>query len=158
MNQNTRNALDTLAAFAWFENVGSPIDDNRVVQVYSWDEAIGHCAGRHWSDITWEAQARNYNTLMAIAQGHNWGMVAVELGPLTEAMVDNKIGPVVRRCGLPKAFSDSVRYDIFLFAMECEYNDVIPANFFTMLSYFYYIGHFPCGWDGDFSHGRLIVF
>lgn len=64
---------------------------------------------------------------------------------------------------LPKAFSDTVHWDILHACMEIEYSDVRQPAFFSNQVDWYLAGHFPCGWDGSFTEGemptgRLVVY
>ena len=52
----------------------------------------------------------------------------------------------------------AVQWDILHVCMEAEYADVYPPGFYASQAYWYVKGHFPCGWQGEFPNGKLIVY
>jgi hypothetical protein len=59
---------------------------------------------------------------------------------------------------LPKEFVESVKWDLRAACMELEYADLVPPRYFAERARWYLAGHFPCGWEGDFPEGCLIVY
>jgi hypothetical protein len=35
---------------------------------------------------------------------------------------------------------------------------VYPPGFFASNAYWYIKGHFPCGWEGEFPKGTLVIY
>jgi hypothetical protein len=81
-----------------------------------------------------------------------------ELKPVTESLVVDKIRDVVASNGLPTVFEDTVKWDILHICMEAAYADVFPPGFYANQAHWYVKGHFPCGWEGDFPAGRMVVY
>lgn len=55
--------------------------------------------------------------------------------------------------------SFSIRGDMLGIAMETEFADVSLGNFYTSkILKWYENGHFPCGWEGIYPEGKLIVY
>lgn len=74
-------------------------------------------------------------------------------------LTKRKTAPIIEAQRLPKEFWWSVSADIIGAAMECEYSDLVELGFFnTVIIPCYLNGHFPCGWEGEFPAGRLIVY
>ena len=71
---------------------------------------------------------------------------------------DATIQPVATTHKLPSRFVEIVNLDIVMACLELEYADLIPPRYFKDRLDWYLAGHFPCGWDGEFPEGRLIVF
>jgi hypothetical protein len=65
---------------------------------------------------------------------------------------------VVAEHDLPKVFLDTVDWDILNLCMEAEYADVYPPGFYASQAYWYLKGHFPCGWQGAFPKGKLVIY
>jgi hypothetical protein len=84
--------------------------------------------------------------------------IAIELKKTTFPFVRRKIQIVVRENDLPKAFEDTVQWDIIHLCMEAEYADVYPPGFYASQGYWYAKGHFPCGWQGEFPLGTRIIY
>lgn len=66
--------------------------------------------------------------------------------------------PVVEQHNLPEGFVAQVQWDILAIAMEAEYSDVVEPGLYSQLAKWYLAGRFPCGWQGEFPEGRVIVF
>jgi hypothetical protein len=69
-----------------------------------------------------------------------------------------KTRAVAETHALPKVFEDTVQWDVLHLCMEAEYADVYPPGFFASQAYWYVAGRFPCGWEGKFPAGRLVVY
>jgi len=87
-----------------------------------------------------------------------WNDVVLAVKPAAQELVREKVRSVVLEQNLPKSFVDTVDWDILHLCMESEYADVYPPGFFASQAYWYMKGHFPCGWQGQFPDGRLVVF
>jgi len=55
-------------------------------------------------------------------------------------------------------FEHCVQWDILHVCMEAECADVFPAAYYASQAYWYVKGHFPCGWEGEFPKGKLIIY
>jgi hypothetical protein len=71
---------------------------------------------------------------------------------------DTREGRPSYRPAVPGAFVDTVDWDILHVCMEAEYADVYPPGFFASQAFWYVQGHFPCGWEGEFPAGRLVLY
>ena len=59
---------------------------------------------------------------------------------------------------MPIVLESPTNWTILHMTMEYEYMDVNPLGFFSEVGGWYLRGHFPCGWEGSFPEGRLIVY
>lgn len=159
MHPRTIATLKKLEQVDWFRNVGVK-DLELATIVSSWQEAMRHCESLEWENLRLDAA----NTLgirvrrVSVERYNAWNEYAAEIRPVIEPLIDDKSRHVVIRNGLPRKFTNAVRWDIGHLCMECEYADIVPPAFFTGLAYWYVAGHFPCGWEGDYPEGRIIVF
>lgn len=65
----------------------------------------------------------------------------------------------MRANGLPDKFMFAVFASLRGVALESEHSDIVPPGFYTNVILDCYLkGHFPCGWEGEFPAGRLIVY
>ena len=87
-----------------------------------------------------------------------WNAVVNELKKTTVPFVQKKIEAVVRQNNLPKIFENFVQGDIIGVCLEAEYADVYPPGFYADQAHWYVRGHFPCGWQGQFPQGKLIIY
>jgi len=87
-----------------------------------------------------------------------WNEIVVEVKPFAQALVREKVESVVKEHDLPKVFVDTVDWDILHLCMEAEYADIYPPGFYASQAYWYLNGHFPCGWEGEFPEGKLVIY
>jgi hypothetical protein len=159
LHPRTRATLDELERAAWFSAVGQPVSGPCVV-LGSWPEAVASCASLEWENLTLEA-ANAYAVQLARrnrVRWDRWNDVVKDVKPASEALVARKIRSVVDQHSLPKVFADTVSWDILHVCMEAEYADVFPPGFYASQAYWYVQGHFPCGWEGAFPEGKLILY
>jgi hypothetical protein len=159
MHPRTIATLDELKNAAWFSKVGVK-DATTAIVLSSWKEAIEHCASVEWENLCFEASNQFRARLVERSPERfaKWNDIAVELKKTTIPFVRGKIEDVVQEHSLPKVFEDTVQWDILFVCMEAEYDDVYPASFYASQAYWYVKGHFPCGWQGDFPQGKLIIY
>lgn len=68
------------------------------------------------------------------------------------------VEPILKSQKVSQATSIAIKLDVLGACMENEYADLIPPKLFKDRIDWYLAGHFPCGWEGDFPEGSLIVF
>jgi len=167
MEKRTRYALEALENIEWFAHVGEPIDNSKVVQASSWEQALRRCPAigdnLEWENVAWEVHARCCNTLASLAKDRcdSWNDRVDELNPYIDSLLVRKLDPIVRQRGLAHELVEAVRQDIRSYLLECEFADIVPPGFYSAFAYFYAAGHFPCGWKGDFpnvTEGKLVIY
>jgi hypothetical protein len=159
MHRRTLAVLEELQKAHWFSRVGVP-DTSLAIVLSSWQEAIACCSSIEWENLQLEASGDNHVAVMRRSKEREakWNDIVNELKKTTIPLVRNKIEPVVRQHGLPKVFGDSVEWDILGVCLESEYADLGLPGFYKNLAAWYVKGHFPCGWEGAFPQGMLIVY
>lgn len=163
MQPGTIATLERLEASDWFTNVGTwrGIEDREKIElVSSWSEAIDHAGSIHWENLRLEAVNQHCQRLLSLSPNRfkQRNDVVRMVKPTAEKLVREKIDGVVSDPDQLKALETVVRWDVVNLCLECEYADVYPPGFYASQAYWYTIGHFPCGWEGDFPEGRLILF
>ncbi|HLH96326.1 MAG TPA: hypothetical protein VKW08_14525 [Xanthobacteraceae bacterium] len=159
MYSRTIARIEKLEKASWFSRIGVAAGAS-VAAVSSWPEAITCCDTKEWTDLRQE-MLNQYGVY--IHQHHrerlqDWNERIQAIKKLTEPLVERKTAPVIRENALPDIFRTRVRFDVAIFCMEAEYDDICPPGFFTRLGSWYLDGHFPCGWWGLFPEGKLIVY
>ncbi len=163
MQPQTAATLEQLEKADWFANVGTfngIQNPSKVMLLPTWEEAVNQCSSIAWENLCLEAanQYRQRLTERSREQFSQWNEIVASLKPITEPLVRQKIEAVVREHDLPKVFEDTVQWDILHVCMESEYADVFQPGFYASQAYWYAKGHFPCGWEGEFPNGTLIIF
>lgn len=159
MHPRTQATLDELERAEWFSAVG--VRDTEVAIVLSsWQEALEHCRSLEWNNLNLEAANQYRERLMerSLPRFRRWNDVVDEMKKTSIPLVRKKIDPTVRANELPPDFEHSVQWDILHLLMECEYADVYPPGYYASQAYWYVKGHFPCGWQGNFPAGKLIIY
>jgi hypothetical protein len=160
MNTKSEELLDALDRIDWFSRVGLP-DFQPATMLDSWQQAIAFATGRRdWESFRLERR----NDLTAFLHKNSidrygkWNEITADLKKRIEPLVHRKITDVSVEHSLPKAFEHCVRWDCLGACMEVEYSDLRPLGFYTQLAAVYLRGHFPCGWDGQYPSGHLLIY
>lgn len=152
-----------LDAIPWFDAVGQPVTTAlpfSIIQVATWAEAFA-C----WDDA-WEARrSRAYGDLRTYLARHDPDRLE-GWSEIVRSVKGRSIGPLEARAWRPLTsihevhplLPDLVSWDVLIAAMEHEYRR-IPGRpvFYLHLLEVYRLGHFPCGWVGDWPEGVLVV-
>jgi hypothetical protein len=159
VNPGTEKLLCELERAVWFRNVGV----NSVRDISSpnnWQEAIDSCESLQWENTQLHAanDIRDRMRSESIQRYDEWNDIVAYLKPRTEPLAIAKTMDVIRENNLPKVFLDSVRWDILHLCIESEYADCVEPGFYHNLGLWYVRGNFPCGWEGKFPEGSLIVY
>jgi hypothetical protein len=159
MHARTAATLDQLEKANWFSCVGVK-DTARVIVLSSWQEAIKHCGSIEWENLCMEAVNQYCGRLVERSKErfNQWNDIAIELRKETEPFVRRKIQAVVLENKLPQVFENMIQWDILHVCMEAEYADVFQPGFYASQAYWYVKGHYPCGWEGEFPKGKLIIY
>jgi hypothetical protein len=159
MHRRTIATLSELEKAEWFSRVGVN-DVTGAFVLASWEQALKYCRSAGWQELRLEAanQFREHLFERFRAEYVKWNDIVIELKKTTIPLVQRKTQVVVREHNLPKAFEDSVQWDVLHLCMEAEYADFHPPGFYASQAYWYVRGHFPCGWEGNFPEGVLIIY
>ena len=135
--------LDKLDSVDWFVNVGSK-DQNQVVYVNSWNEAIKSCSAPDWENLTLEAanQLRERIRERSKERLNQWNAVLKIIKPFSDALVKDKAEHISILNKLPGSFLKCVRWDIFHLCMETEYSDLVEPAFFLLCPSTIFVGTF----------------
>ncbi|MBN7809189.1 hypothetical protein RMS29_023770 (plasmid) [Agrobacterium rosae] len=156
---STIATLDKLASVNWFRNVGEH-DQKMVHYVRSWDEASRSCSASDWENLTLEAtnQLRERIKEIDVKRLNEWNAVVRIVKPFAEALSEEKTSGIFSDNEIHQVILGCVKWDILHLCMEAEYSDIVEPAFFSSLSYYYFNGHFPCGFSGSFPDGQFIVY
>lgn len=88
-----------------------------------------------------------------------WNSLVDELKQIIDPMIDRKLKPILELRKTDNGrFRQSIWSDMLLIGMEAEYADIRPPEFYARLAHWYLQGHFPCGWQGEFPSGKLVIY
>ncbi len=159
MRPNTLATLDHLEKSEWFTKVGVKDTESAIV-LSSWDDTIKSSSQPEWENLCLEAINQLSGRILERSKERyrQWNDVVIELKKTVIPFVKIKIERVSVENKLSKSFEDSVQWDILAVCIEAEYSDVFPPAFYASQAYWYVNGHYPCGWQGDFPNGKLIIY
>lgn len=98
---------------------------------------------------------------------HAWNKLGDLVGKKVEPLVHDKIKPILlahKKLATAKGsfagitFSGRVTLDIEMACLEQEYSHLVEPGFHQIVAEWYVRGHFPCGWEGRFPKGKLVIF
>lgn len=139
--RNIHTFLDQLDKFPWFENVGKPVTEEGIKQVFSWNEAWQCLQDDSWIYASFHREIDQSHPIWAEAYDRAYESV-VRSGRNYEFEEGN---PVSRSAG----------WDAGGAAYQIEAG--IKDGFYLKLMEWYRKGHWPCGWDGEYPEGKLII-
>jgi hypothetical protein len=160
MLERTRTILAILEHADWFSAVGQA-EQSSVIVLDSWKQAMVYCSALNWENVQLEAANRLADALVKYdysGRYQSWNSIADEVKILAEPFIESKITHVVTDNRLPVVFKHFIKWDMIHIGIATEYSDIVPVEFHALQTYWYIKGHFPCGWDGEFPNGKLIVY
>jgi len=154
-----------IASIDWFANCGNDITVDLTMPirlVESWSVAVAEAERPEWENTELEAQNQ-----LSVWLHHNarndfqkWNdLVQQHKSKVLTPLIDTTIAALQARLPAAQVLVPSVQWDILGAMMENSYIHLRhPAVFFLELLMVYESGHFPCGWDGDWPDGKLLVY
>ncbi len=164
LTARTLSLIEKLQNAPLFSAVGQEIQDVNVTKADSWRHAAKLALSKLWYNVRLEQ--RN-NLTSRLSKWHSkryqrWNEITRAVDPLLMPTVDAALEGIKPAVKLqPRAWAEfavSVRVDMGGACHETEYSDISSQCFCQSLTDWYLRGHFPCGWDGNYQSGRLIVF
>jgi hypothetical protein len=141
-NSKAVDFLEELENIPWLQNVGKELHAQEITQLFSWNQAWENLQNDNWINASFHENIDNMNPIWDIAYDK-----ALEF-------VSKAINCHEFEDGINVA--DAIAYDIAAAAVEISIGSA--STFFTDLMKWYRLGHFPCGWDGKYPVGKLIVY
>jgi hypothetical protein len=149
----------------WFVHCGEAFSAEismGVKQVTSWSQAMESCKAPEWENA--ELEAQNQLTLWLHlhdrANYQRWNDIVVDhKNTIVNPLTDKILAPFEAKHNLELAFVHSVQWDVLGALMENSYLASGHSVFFFLeLLTIYEAGHFPCGWQGEWPQGKLLVY
>ncbi|MBP1994273.1 hypothetical protein [Paenibacillus eucommiae] len=156
------NLLNQLESVDWFGNCGKEIGENpNMVYASNWKDAVKISGQVSWENT--QLNARNamtkYLSEMHKTEFQQWNNISKIVKTKYLPVILSKIEKYAQEQQLKLEFIHSVRWDLHSAFMERFYEPLgHGCNFYANLLEIYKAGHFPCGWDGDWPKGKLVIF
>lgn len=151
-------AKNRLKSINWFNCVNQEYNV-AFYRVVDFDEFIHSIQSHEWEDSTLEAR-NEITSFLAIKHSalyQNWNGLVKEASDF----VDNVIISSVK--DIAGADMDiiyiNMKWDLVNYLIEDAYKEKLKKPlFFNELVFVYERGHIPCGWDGVWPNGNLVIY
>ena len=134
--------LEELEQFPWFEHTGKPIQDEGIKQVFSLNTAWECMQDDSYTYASFHLEVDQAHPVWAEAYDRVFDIVS-KSGRNYELEKDN---PIAR----------SAAWDAGGAAYQIAVGN--KTGFYIHLMEWYRKGHWPCGWEGEYPDGKLIVY
>lgn len=147
-------AIERLLRIDWLANIGKPASLAGVRQIDQ-GELGSSLASDAWEAATLEARNAVTGRLARLHPGQYqaWNELA--------GQAKTALQPLLQK--LPVALANNatladLQWILHAYLMEAAYRDVLlQPLFFDSLIKVYEAGHIPCGWDGEWPNGQLVI-
>jgi hypothetical protein len=155
----SRTAVDRLQNIPWFVNIGRGGYLNDIKNITAESYFISHITSVDWEDVTLQAgnAINGYLSKRQSLKYHYWNGLVRK----AKEIIDIEIIPIIKN---PTTLYDdilinNVKWDLVSFLAEETYKAYLPnERFFERLTVIYENGHIPCGWEGQWPSGRLVIY
>lgn len=158
LTTRTEGLVERLFANDWFTHLGEPIE-SEVYAVKDWEEAIELVKDPEQIFLELSGDFTVELHRLVPKRYQNWNAIVERVKKAVVPIIDERVQGLVAIDAKERAeVRDQVRWSVVHACMESEYEDTGIKGFFLPLVEWYSRGHFPCGWYGSRSGGRLAVF
>ena len=159
-----KEILERIKSIKWFINCGKNITENINFEkkyIKNWKNAIEMIKGDNWNNITLEA-----NNILAEfldnkfhSDFQNWNKIVRDGKLFLKENIEQELSKSCKENKINNDFLRSVLWDLLGAIMEDTYKKCKKRPvFFLHLLEIYESGNLPCGWEGKWPDGKLIVF
>ena len=157
----TQATIIAISGFDWFSLVGSRNPNvTTAIVLDNWYEAIASAEAVEWENLGLDAANGYREQLCAVAPSRfsTWNEKVEAIKRITQPLISDVFFRKPGLAALPRVIRDSTEWDILHVCLEAEFSDCLPLGYYASMSYWYSVGHFPCGWRGQFPDGRLVIY
>ena len=156
----TEDIKKEILSINWFSQLGKPIIKENISIEKNLRKVNENINSLEWENITLE-KSNNMNIYLykknLLSEQEEWDFIAEE----GRNFINNEVIPIIPEIdGVNRdSIINDISWNLLHFIIEDHYKrkKVIKTNFFSELFEFYQLGRLPCGWDGGFPNGRLII-
>lgn len=160
MTTRIRDLLGNLEGACWFSVVGKTLECDDTTQVSSWSDAI-NCLTVYADKRLFVPPVNQIRFLLREKVRNDfrrWNSIADAIRVQITQLVDEKTEGLLVEPGKLKLVRDHISWDIMHGCMEKEYENECTINYHRRRVSLLEIGHYPCGWQGDFPVGMHYVY
>ncbi|KTS28522.1 hypothetical protein [Pantoea stewartii] len=155
----SRLAISRLKKVKWFVNVGKASSLQNIRHVTNESDFIKHITSIEWENATIEAgnEITGYLAKKYTKEYQEWNSLVRE----AKDIISKEIIPLMKTInGIEEnVILDNVKWDLVNFLMEDYYKEYLKGDlFFASLIEVYEDGHIPCGLEGKWPSGKLVIY
>jgi hypothetical protein len=162
----TQEIYPHLEQIPWLSEIGQVSTaqfDFPATYVENSEAALSWFNSNLWADVKTEAQGDLTGYLSQHhydAYGGHWNILAKQSRSLVEKVVKTKLTEALIMKALPVEMLQAILVDINRAALEITYRKQFPRapQFFERLLKIYEVGRLPCGWNGGWPVGNVVVY
>ncbi|AVT59989.1 hypothetical protein WCT78_21485 [Pectobacterium versatile] len=155
----SNDAVDRLLKIDWFANVGNQCFIPNVKVAASLNDANFSLSSPDWENVTLEEsnEISGYLAVKHTVIFQDWNDLAQEAKSFLK---DKLLKQIPHLNGFDNVLLlQCIEWDVVSYLIEDAYKDKIKKSlFFDSLIHIYESGHIPCGWDGVWPNGKLVVY
>ena len=158
----TENFTD-LEKIDWFCNCGNNIDfsyKHNLKKINSLNETVKLCNSIEWENF--QLEKRNELTLFLNRTRKNesteWNTITGGIKNYLNNGIFQSALEKLKQSDLPDSIFASVEWDILSYYQEIAYEKYNIPTFYSQLIPIYKNGHIPCGYEGVFPNGTILVY
>lgn len=153
------HALNKLLGIKWFSSIGEPPLISNITVANSLGEASVYLSSPDWENVTLEEsnEISGYLAVKHTTIFQEWNKLAKDAKVFWK---DELLKKIPHLDGFDNVLLlQCIEWDVIHYLIENIYKDKIKKPlFFDSLICIYESGHIPCGWDGVWPNGNLVVY
>lgn len=124
-------------------------------------KAIKTLISTDWKNICLEERG-NITAYLSIHNkeeyNKNWNQFTRKIKLEILPQIIEKIQESISKKNLPESIIDDIKFNLTTILISDVFSDYYRSEFFQQLYQIYISGHLPCGWDGEYPNGNIVVF
>ena len=155
--------FEDLKKINWFSNCGKEIkfqSKHNLKRLELLTDSITSCNSIEWENF--QLEKRNDLTSFLNRTRKNefteWNIITGGIKNYLEDGIFKTVKEGLINSNLPVSILDSVKWDILSYCQEIAYKKYNTPSFYSHLIPIYSNGHLPCGYEGEFPNGTILIF
>ena len=156
--------IDELLNCKWLQNCGEQKDihyDFDVFFQHDYNKAIRTITSTDWENICLEERG-NITGHLAVynkdVYNKNWNQLAKKIKSEVLPQILEKIREGISIKCLPESVIEDIKFNLVTILISDSFSDYYKSDFYNRMFRIYTSGHLPCGWEGEFPSGQIIVY